>query len=111
MLDYRSVSPLLVAILVYGLRENSRVKLAVSHQKLPIETILLAGIHDRLSLSLWTKTKDGQKNRNRPNSLLAMLMGNAGERENDTVGFDTGEEFQRRLEELQKEAGKGDYGD
>ncbi|MGK1713544.1 DUF5361 domain-containing protein, partial [Klebsiella pneumoniae] len=62
--DYKQLSPLKIAVFSIGLNEESRIKMKMSGQKLPINTLLLAGIQDRLSMSLWFKTEDGRKGKN-----------------------------------------------
>ena len=42
---------------------------------LSLDQILLAASVDRLSVLIWQKTKDGQKNRNRPKSVVDTLLG------------------------------------
>ena len=70
LFSYRAISPQLLATLVLGLRENSRVMLALSDVGTPQEILLLAAIADALNYIAWTKTKDAQKNKNRPKSIL-----------------------------------------
>ena len=85
-----------VAMYAVGLRENSRIKLAMTGQKASNEEVLLAMIADRLSLLVWFKTKDGQDDTNRPKSMLALLLGEEKTNE-DKVGafkrFKTGDDF------------------
>lgn len=50
--DYKALSPCLAATLAVGLREDSRVKMQVLKRKAQVNTILLAGIVDRLSVLL-----------------------------------------------------------
>lgn len=51
---------------------------------------MLAAAVDRLGLLVWAQTKDAQKGRNRPKSLLDELT-KASDRQ--VVAFDTAEEF------------------
>jgi hypothetical protein len=53
---------------------------------------------DRLSFLAWTKTKDAQNNRNRPESLVAKIYSKKPEREFEV--YETGEEMLARLDEL-----------
>lgn len=64
-----------------------------------METLLLAGISDKMSILLWTKTKDGQSGKNRP-ALILDALNNVNTRMKDTVVFSSGEEFERRRREL-----------
>ncbi len=72
--DYRSLTPIQVATFSVGLREDSRIKLKMSGNKVSLETTLLAMINDRLAILLWSKTKDGEKNQNRPKLVTEMLL-------------------------------------
>src|SRR5690625_6979619 len=90
--DYRQLPATRVAVFAYGLRNDSRIKMKLGGQSVPIDTLLLAGISDRLSTLIWFQTKDGQKGKNRPKSLID-LLNNKEETEKDTVIFDSGEDF------------------
>ena len=81
------------ATLAWGLRPDARIRLKMAEQQVPMETLLLAGVVDRLSLLLWQKTENGQKNRNRPAMLTDKLLHIEPERELKT--FASGEEFRR----------------
>ena len=54
--NYKDMPPLMVAIFCNGLREDSRIKLKMSGQKVKFDTTLLASIVDRL-ISLFEKKK------------------------------------------------------
>ena len=71
--DYKSMPPVTAAILAVGLPDDSRVKRKISGQKQTTRTLLLAMIVDALNLLVWFQTKDGQKGRNRPASVLDTL--------------------------------------
>ena len=64
--DYRAMPLRTVAALAAGLRRNSRIMIKMSGVGVDPDTLLLAAAVDRLSFLAWVKTKDGQKNRNRP---------------------------------------------
>lgn len=95
---YRQLPPTLVAVFSLGLRDYSRIKMKLSGQELPLETLLWAGIYDRLSLLLWAQTKDGQKGRNRPTMITEILL--KREKENDVMAFRSGEEFEKERRRL-----------
>lgn len=105
VLNYRELPPVLVATLVAGLGENSRVRRKQSGVTTPAELSVLALIYDKLNLLLWAKTKDGQKNRNRPKSLYEML--NPKPKERDIETFDTGEDFDRARQAIINQYRKG----
>lgn len=92
------LSPLLVATLCFGLRDNSRVKMKISNSKITLEQTLLARITDELAFQSWAKTKDGQKNRNRPQSILKSILEEP--KKDETVSFDTPEDFEKAWENI-----------
>ena len=96
--DYKQLPLSRAAVLAYGLRDDSRIKTLLRKEKAPIETLLLISIVDRLSLLLWAKTKDGQKNRNRPKSLMGVLFPQNAEA--GVVSFGSAEEFEERRKKL-----------
>ena len=107
--DYKQLPLNQVAVFAYGLRDDSRIKQIMSDQIVPLETTLLASIVDRLSLSLWLQTKDGQKGVNRPMSIAAMLTKNNKEEsdERDYLVFESGEDFENyRKALLEKKGGE-----
>ena len=71
----RELLPSMVATLACGLSENSRIKRKISKRTIDLEQTLLAVIADRLGIIAWQRSKDGYKNRNRPKSILEMLVG------------------------------------
>lgn len=104
--DYRQLPLLKVAVFSCGLSENSRIKMRMSNQIIPMETLLLAGLSDKISVLLWTKTKDGQKGRNRPPMILDAFNQNKT-KQRETVVFNSGEDFEERRKELLKQATSG----
>lgn len=100
--DYRQLPITQVAVFAVGLRENSRIKMKLSGQRMPIESFLLAGILDRLSFLVWAKTEDGQKGRNRPTMILDSLMSNKKNNDSDVIVFDSGEDYEKRRNEILK---------
>lgn len=92
--DYRQLPVKQVAVFCCGLRESSRIKMKMNHQHVPFETLLLSGIADKVNLLLWSKTKDGQKGINRPESISTHLLPEK-EKETDIAVFSSGEEFER----------------
>lgn len=91
--DYKQLPPMRVAVFSCGLKNDSRIKSKISGQSVPIETLLLAGISDSLRTLVWFETKDGQKGKNKPPSLVGMLTKKNKETENDVVTFKSGEDF------------------
>lgn len=91
--DYRALPVHLLATLAVGLREDSRIKMKLSDQKLTKMETLAAAAVDRLSMLGWLNSEDGRKGENRPASVLALLLGEK-EEEKPVEGFDTAEEFE-----------------
>ena len=104
--DYESLPVQTVAALSIGLRGDSRIKLAAAGRKLGTTDALLATIADYLAMIFWTKTKDGQKGRNRPKSIREALE-NGNKKDNEIVGFESVEEFERAREALLEEVTHG----
>lgn len=75
----------------------------LSGQKVTTIEILLASCLDQLTIQSWANTKDAQKGRNKPDSILSVLMGE--QKKENVVAFDTPEEFekarQKALEDIQ----------
>ena len=92
--DYKSLPARFAATLAAGLRENSRIKLKMTGMPCTSETLLLAMAVDRLSLLFWSKTEDGQKNRNRPESIYMRILGLNEKPENNVVAFASGSDFE-----------------
>ena len=107
--DYKQLPLNQVAVFAYGLRDDSRIKQMMSDQIVPLETTLLASIVDRLSLSLWLQTKDGQKGVNRPASIADQLIKrNKSENDGkDYLVFESGEDFENYRKALLAKTGGG----
>ncbi len=95
VLDWRALPLKTAAALSAGLRDDSRIKLKLSGQKIDRETVLLAAAVDRLPTLVWFKTKEGVHGRNRPESLVARLMKEETKpEERKYMTFRTPEEFE-----------------
>jgi len=79
-----------IATLAMGLRQNSRIMMAISGLKVDIYSLLLAHIADNTAINFYAKTKDAEKGRNRPKSLLKLLTTDKSE---IPRGFDNGDDF------------------
>lgn len=93
MLDYKALPVHLTAALFVGLKADSRIKMRLSGMKAPIDLVLSAAAVDRLSLLVWAQSKDAEKGRNRPDSLVSELLGE-GKRGGDISAFSSSEEFE-----------------
>jgi hypothetical protein len=99
--DYRRLPLKMVAVFSFGLREDSRIKMKMNDIEVPFETLLLAGIQDKLNVLIWQQTKDGMNGRNYPASMLALLTKSQQKtKTSDLVGFESSEDFLREREKL-----------
>lgn len=89
--DYRALPARQAALFACGLRDNSRIKMALAEAPAPIEILLLAGIRDALWTLVWQNTKDGLDGVRPPASVLDAIV--RGNKPRETTGFDTPEEF------------------
>lgn len=87
---YKGMSPLYISVLCSGLRDDSRVKLKLAKMPINLSQMLLARMVDELAFLVWAKTKDGQKNRNRPQSVLKSLT---EKKDDDVEIFHTSDDF------------------
>lgn len=94
--DYKRLPVKTAAALALGLRDDSRIKMKMSGAKAPTDTLLLAATVDRLSLLVWAQTKDAEKGRNRPKSILESMT----KAETNNSAFDSGEDYEKERERL-----------
>lgn len=88
ILNYKDLQPTLVAVLVLGLRDSSRVKMKISNANITIEQTLLAMIVDDLNFIAWTKTRDAQHGKYKRKSALKALKGEYKEtKKEDLLSF------------------------
>ena len=104
--DYRQLPSLRVAVFAFGLREDSRIKMKFNGQIVSTDTLLLAGISDKLSTLVWFQTEDGQKGNNRPTMLTELLSNKKKESKEDVIVFSSGEDFVKARKELMKDRGE-----
>ena len=99
VLNYKELLPSLVATLCFGLREDSRVKMHFAKSKITLTQTLIARMVDELAFQSWAKTKDGQKGRNRPESILKLLTADKKD-EDELVSFMTADEFDNAWKDI-----------
>lgn len=99
--DYRRLPARYVGILAEGLSDNSRIKMAMSGVSIPRDTLILASIADSLSFIAWSKTKDAEKGRNRPSSLVTVLLGES-DANSGIVTYNSADEYERARERILK---------
>jgi hypothetical protein len=98
--DFRALPVSYAATLACGLGEKSRIFKKMTGNKLDVSDMLLAAAVDRLSLLWWAKTRDGQKNTNKPKSMVELLQNADKNSESEIVGFNSGEDFKKTWEKL-----------
>jgi len=90
--NYRELPPHTAAVLACGLRDDSRVKMALSNLSVSFDTLLLAAIADRAVMQLYAGTKDAQHKRNKPELIVPKLL--QGQDEDKVKTFRTAAEFE-----------------
>ena len=103
--DYLSHPPKRVAIFAIGLRQESRVMSKLTEINTIREDVLLTAIYDNLNWLLWSKTKDGQKNRNKPKQLTEIIFNKKDEE--DISSFNTSKDFEIERMRIIENARKG----
>ena len=83
---------------MWGLPPDSRVKRHFSKTPVSGEITLLATIADRLSFIAWSKTKDAEKGKNRPPSILDAIYGR--EKNQDLTVFNTADDYESTRQKL-----------
>lgn len=92
--DFEALPVRTVALLACGLRDESRIKQKINGTSVPVNTMLLAYAVDRLGILIWQRTKDGAHGRNKPESIVEMLMNTGKQKITQVDAFDTPEEFE-----------------
>lgn len=93
----------LVASLILGLREESRLQQKLQNSKTTLTNYLLAGILDRLSLLVWANTKDAQKGLNKPKMVIDSLFDST--KNQDNISFNSSEDFEQERQRILKGGG------
>lgn len=88
-----------IATLSFGLPQESRVMLKLSDQKVDPKTMILAAIYDSLAALLWSRSKDGQKGRNRPKLLVDSLQKSKSQSK-DLVGYASADLYRQARKEI-----------
>lgn len=89
--DIRTLRPSMAAVLASGLEENSRIQKKLAGSRANPELIMLARILDGVIWLQWSKTKDAEKGRNRPEPITELIL---GIKKPGITGFTSGEEFE-----------------
>lgn len=94
--DYRSYPLGYIATLAHGLRDSSRIKMKLEGQELNLELLLLASMCDKLTLLLYSNTKDAEKGKNYPKLIMDTLI----KKDNDILTFSSSEDFEKKRGEI-----------
>lgn len=89
-----------MAVLVFGLNENSRIKKKYSKSKISVEQTLLAMMVDDLNFIAWTKTKDAKHGKYKQKSVLKILQGEYDKEKDDLQSFKTIEEYEDYMKQF-----------
>lgn len=98
--NYRGLPLSLVAVLACGLGENSRIMKAMSKTTVSTDTLLSAMTVDALRILVWQNTEDGQKGRNKPDSIANKLMGAEDKETNNFETYASGDDFDAAWKEI-----------
>ena len=88
--DYRALPLKYAATLASGLGAESRIMKRISGENIDLRTALIAALVDNTNVLIWAKTKDAEKGRNYPTSILQKLTGI----KNEPHGFASAEDFE-----------------
>ena len=93
--NYRALPVEMLATLVCGLRDDSRIKMKIGDSKSERNTLLIAAAVDRLSMIVWGMSKDAQDGCSRPQMILPVLLnGKPEESDKKEMVFASGEDFE-----------------
>ena len=101
IIDMETLPVSKLAGFAFGLPPESRTKMRIAGRKIPLNTMLLAGILDRLSVLVWQRTKDGKLGTNKPGSVLEELTKVKPEKEQPVL-FRSGEDFMAAWERIRR---------
>lgn len=93
-----------LAVFVFGLPENSRLMKKLAGLKVDLNTVIITGIFDRLSLLLYSIA--GSKESKKPEALTDSLLGKKKTKERRPNGYVSGKEFEKRRQEILKRIGE-----
>lgn len=93
--------PTLVATLVLGLPEDSRIKMKISGQKITLEQALMAVIIDDLNMILWQRSK----RRKKPESLYKKLT--EEKKKDELLSFSTPEQYEEWMKKKRERWNNG----
>lgn len=74
VLNWRELPPRTAAVLACGLPADSRVSRKLRGEKYSLDTVLTVAILDELRWLVWARSRDAEKGKNRPKSLLRQML-------------------------------------
>lgn len=93
--DYRALPVNLLATLVVGLRDDSRIKMKIGNVMARQDSLLIAAAVDRLSLLVYGMSKDSAHGRNAPKMIVPILTRTEQAKNNsDVQTYDSGGAFE-----------------
>ena len=99
--EYEQLPVIMVAALAYGLRDNSRIKLAMSGEKVEMNTSLLLLILDEIRGFRWSFTEDAQNGANPPERIYDRVIHPEMFKKDDNAWtFEDKEEFDAKWKEI-----------
>ena len=86
-----------------GLRADSRIKMLAAELPVPQDLMLLALIADRIEFFRYGFSESASKGKDRPESILEMLLGENKKKTTRGMGFRTAAEFEEALAKIRGE--------
>lgn len=80
--------------------------MAICNARIDTGTALLAALVDNSSIMVWQRTKDAEKGRNAPKSILDAMLGRE-KKKKDIEAFRSAEEYMERRAEILSKIKKG----
>ena len=91
------------SVLAWGLPDESRIKRLISKQPVDNQTLLMAYMLDDLNFIAWSKTKDAEKGKNKPKSVVESLYKDKTE----TSAYLTADDWQKARAKILKDIQNG----
>lgn len=98
--DVRTLSALQAAVFAYGLRASSRIKMKLRGEEHSQEEMIQVLIFDKLNQLTWLMSADGHQGINHPEMLFDKLYSKNNNEDNEVVGYDSPEEFEKARKEM-----------
>ena len=86
-----------LAILACGLRDDARIIMKLTGQKISYDRMVSVSTLDTLRMMLWMQSEDARRGINRPKSLLNELV---AEKSTEVKAFDSIEEYELRRKKI-----------